>query len=182
MEIYEICDPRFNKYGKIVDNVDFTGLVGELAKIPITDAVVYEPTVASLENGLSSYDRDTLFGGMEIQIGYCGGHNTKNTLIEFHKSSEVNVAATDAILYLGCIQDIGDDGCVNESALCGFRLPKGMGVELYSTTLHYAPCQLENTGFMVGIILPKGTNYPVEFSTDKDGYLAAVNKWLHKIV
>ena len=49
MEIYEICDPRFNKYGKIVDNVDFTGLVGELAKIPITDEVVYEPTVASLE-------------------------------------------------------------------------------------------------------------------------------------
>ena len=43
------------------------------------------------------------FGEMEIQIGYCNGHNSMLNALEYHKSSEINVAATDAVLLLGSI-------------------------------------------------------------------------------
>ena len=88
-------------------------------------------------------------------------------------------------MYLGSIQDIKSDGTVSENSLEAFRIPAGTAVELYSTTLHYAPCQADDNGFMVGIILPKGTNLPVSDNKEtdnKDEYLAAANKWLHKIV
>ena len=184
-EIIELSDARFKKYGCVVDNVDFTALVKELGNVKITNDVAYEPSIDNLEKALTDSQRDALMGGLELQVGYCGGHNVKNTLIEYHKSSEVNVAATDAVLYLGSIQDIKSDGTVSENSLEAFRVPAGTAVELYSTTLHYAPCQTDDNGFMVGIILPKGTNLPVSDNKEtdnKDEYLAAANKWLHKIV
>ena len=40
-----------------------------------------------------------------------------------------------------------------------FRVPAGALVEVYSTTLHYAPCHTDaRTGFRVLVALPKGTN------------------------
>ena len=61
-----------------------------------------------------------------------------------------------------------------------FLLPKGTAVEVYATTLHYAPCSVGEQGFQVGIILPRGTNYPLEMTHEgwEDRLLAATNKWL----
>ena len=36
-----------------------------------------------------------------------------------------------------------------------FRLPAGVLVELYATTLHYAPSNLGDAGFRVTIVLPR---------------------------
>ena len=42
-------------------------------------------------------------------IGYCNGHNSLLNAVEYHRSSEVNVAATDLILLIGMQQDIEAD-------------------------------------------------------------------------
>ena len=42
-------------------------------------------------------------------IGYCNGKNRKLNALEYHRSSEVNVAVTDMILLTGMEQDIGED-------------------------------------------------------------------------
>lgn len=62
-----------------------------------------------------------------------------------------------------------------------FLVPAGTGVELYATTLHYAPCTAQEGGFRCVVVLPKGTNEELPFETAKEGenrLLAAMNKWL----
>ena len=55
-------------------------------------------------------------------------------------------------------------------------------MELYATTLHYAPCSAKNGAtFRVIIVLPKGTNTDKPNITpidDEDKRLFARNKWL----
>ena len=53
MEIKKVTDPAFRKYGKIVQGIDFSGLVEALnAKTPLPEDVVYEPSVAELAEAL----------------------------------------------------------------------------------------------------------------------------------
>lgn len=90
------------------------------------------------------------------------------------------MAATDAILLVGHQQDITPEFTYDTSLVEAFLLPKGTAVEVYATTLHYAPCSVGNQGFRVGIILPRGTNYPLKdvHAGWEDQLLAATNKWL----
>ena len=100
--------------------------------------------------------------------------------LEYHRSSEVNVAATDAVLMLGSQQDITKDFTYDTSKVEAFLVPAGVAVEVYATTLHYAPCGVDGAGFKVAIVLPKGTNLDLdrEHKGGEDGHLTAKNKWL----
>ena len=53
-------------------------------------------------------------------------------------------------------------------------------VELYATTLHYAPCSVGDAGFRCGIVLPKDTNLPLDsrHAGYEDALITAKNKWL----
>ena len=121
-----------------------------------------------------------VYGDMPVQIGYCNGHNQKLNAVEYHRSSEINVAATDMILLLGKQQDIKEDYTYDTAEIEAFLVPAGMAVEVYATTLHYAPCGVNNSGFRCAVVLPKGTNYDVkrQKNTGEDRLLAATNKWL----
>ena len=79
MKLQKVTDPAFKKYGRVVDNVDFSQLVEELKKTPCPQEVVYEPSVESLE-ALPVYQalQDVAYGEMPVQIGYCNGNNHKN--------------------------------------------------------------------------------------------------------
>ena len=181
MKVLSVKDPAFKKYGKVVDNVDFTELVEALKKTPLPEGVVYEPSVAELEALPVMDELKTKFHGeLDVQIGYCNGHNVMLNAVEYHRSSELNIAATDAVLMLGCQQDITDDFTYDTSLMEAFKVPKGVGVELYATTLHYAPCDLNNEGFKVSVVLPKGTNYPLDktHAEGEDKLITAKNKWL----
>lgn len=188
MEIKKVTDAAFQKYGRIVDNVDFSALVEKMAETPLPDGVAYEPSVAILEALPVMGEISTVvYGEMPIQIGYCNGHNTLLNALEYHRDSEINVAATDAVLMLGLLQDVEDDFTYDTAKVEAFLVPAGTAVEVYATTLHYAPCDLDNKGFKVAIILPRGTNYPLKSAHAKvvngkapneDALLTAVNKWL----
>ncbi|MDO4462142.1 MAG: DUF4867 family protein [Bacteroidia bacterium] len=182
MEIKKITDPAFRKYGRLVTNVDFTELIEALkTKTPMPEAVGYEPSVPALEATATAKQLKTItFGELPIEVGYCNGHNTKLNALEYHRNSEINVAATDAILLVGMQQDIEDDFTYDTAKVEAFLLPAGQAAEIYATTLHYAPCSLSPEGFRVGIVLPAGTNYPLDESHNpgEDRLITAKNKWL----
>lgn len=187
MQILSVYDTAFRKYGKVIKNIDFSGLVKELENTPVPEGVVYEPSVEALESTSAMEACKTVyFGEMPVQIGYCNGHNSLLNAVEYHRSSEINVAATDAILLVGMEQDIEDDFTYDTAKMEAFLLPAGAAVELYATTLHYAPCGVKGAGFQVAVVLPKGTNYPLNKEHAKadsavqneDMLLTAVNKWL----
>ena len=46
--------------------------------------------------------KERAYGGLEIQIGYCNGNNKKLNAVEYHRSSELDIAVDDLILLLGC--------------------------------------------------------------------------------
>ena len=182
MQIKSVTDKSFRKYGKIVDCVDFKNLIEALKNsTPMPKGVAYEPSVDALE-AVPEYDeiKNKLYGEMPIQIGYCNGQNHLLNAVEYHRDSEINVAATDAVLILGMLQDVNDDLTYDTSKMEAFLIPEGCAVELYSTTLHYAPAMSEDKDFRVGVILPKGTNYPLneKHGEGEDKIITAVNKWL----
>ena len=110
MHILSVKDPAFRKYGRVITNVDFTQLVEEMKKTPVPDGVVYEPGINALEALPVKKELETItYGEMPVQIGYCNGHNSKLNAVEYHRSSEINVAATDAILILGLLADVAED-------------------------------------------------------------------------
>lgn len=189
MKILSVNDAEFRKYGRVVTNVDFAPLVEALKKTELPAGVVYEPSVASLEaTPVMKALTETTYGEMPIQIGYCNGHNNKLNALEYHRDSEINVAATDAILMLGLLADVAPDFTYDTSNVKAFFVPAGTAVEVFATTLHYAPCGVDGAGFQVGIVLPKGTNYPLKAvhakvnadgtAPSEDALITAVNKWL----
>ena len=122
-----------------------------------------------------------MYGGLPIQIGYCNGHNHTLNALEYHRDSEINIAVTDMVLLLAKEEEIEDDHTLDTSKVKAFFVPAGTGVELYATTLHYAPCTAQEGGFRCVVVLPKGTNEELPFETAKEGenrLLAAMNKWL----
>lgn len=188
MEIKKVTDAAFKKYGRVISHVDVAELVAALKETPIPVDVVYEPSVESLEKlPVKEELSSVIYGEMPIQIGYCNGHNKKLNALEYHRDSEINIAAEDAVLMLGSLQDVESDFTYDTSKVEAFLVPAGTAVEIYATTLHYAPCHVEDSGFQVAVVLPKGTNYELKTAHAKvengkapneDALLAAVNKWL----
>ena len=183
MEILSVNSPEFKAYGKVIDNVDFAPLVEALKKMPVPEGVAYEPSIAELEATETFKQLEELtYGCMPIQIGYCNGHNKMLNALEYHRDSEINVAATDAILMLGLCSEIEEGYTYDTANVKAFFLPAGTAVEVYATTLHYAPCGVDGAAFQVAIVLPRGTNYPLpegKLTADgEDRLITAVNKWL----
>lgn len=184
MKIQSVKDAAFKTYGRIVDGYDYSLLLERLEAITDkpTDSVIYVPSVPELEDTPAYADlRDNCYGGMPIEIGYCNGTNTKLNCFEYHRDSEIDIAANDAILLVARQQDI-TDGQIDSSKTEAFFCPKGTAVELYATTLHYAPCSAKKgEGFRMVIVLPKGTNEEapkITVKNEEDNYLWARNKWL----
>ena len=188
MEIKKVTDAAFKKYGRVISHVDVAELVATLKETPIPADVVYEPSVESLEKlPVKEELSSVIYGEMPIQIGYCNGHNKKLNALEYHRDSEINIAAEDAVLMLGSLQDVEADFTYDTSKVEAFLVPAGTAVEIYATTLHYAPCHVEDGGFQVAVVLPKGTNYELKTAhakvengkaSNEDALLTAVNKWL----
>ena len=183
MKIFSVFDPEFAPYGKVLDGYDTAELAAAMNTIPLpAEGVAYEPGIASLE-ACRIYDclKDRAYGGMPIQVGMCWGHNTKLNCLEYHRDSELNIGSTDFILLLAKADDI-ENGKLDTSKVKAFKATKGQVVQVYETTLHYAPCSAEKgAGFKVAIVLPKGTNGTVPNLTpvnEEDKWMTACNKWL----
>ena len=182
MKIQKVTDPAFRKYGQVLEGYDFTGLIKEMKHTPVPEDVIYVPSVEELEALDIMQDlQNKGYGGLPVQIGYCNGHNKKLNAVEYHRNSEINVAVTDLVLLIGHQQDIEPDHTYDTSKIEAFLVPAGTGIEVYATTLHYAPCHVNEGGFQCVVVLPKGTNTDLTFQTEKmgeDSLMTAKNKWL----
>ena len=180
MKIYSVTDERFKTYGRVVTGIDFSELCKAMEETPCPEDVIYVPGDQKLEAlPVMKELTDKTYGELQVQIGYCNGHNCMLNAFEYHRSSEINVAVTDAILILGRQQDITEDFTYDTSLAEAFLIPAGTAVEVYATTLHYAPCGVNGQGFRVTVVLPKGTILDLEaaHAEGEDGPLTAKTKW-----
>lgn len=181
--VLPICSPEFRPYGRTLEGYDFMEFIHALKQTPYPeDGVIYQPSETSLETLLTSQElKMRFYGGMPIQIGYCNGHNGSLNCLEYHRDSEVNVFAADAVLMVALEWEI-ENGKLDTSRVKAFRVPAGTAVELFATTLHYAPCSPDaNSRFQVSIVLPRGTNTEkpdIVPKSAEDKMLWAKNKWL----
>lgn len=183
MKIQNITDASFGVYGKVLTGYDFTELLEVMGHMPCpADDVIYVPGADELERLPAARElKERAYGGLPIQAGYCNGNNKKLNAVEYHRSSEIDIAQTDLILLLGRQQDIEADFTYDTAKIEAFYMPAGTAVELYATTLHYAPCTAGGDGFRCAIILPAGTNLELDFAPSaegEDGLITAKNKWL----
>ena len=182
MKILPVTDASFAPYGRVVEGYPVKGLLDALAQTPLTDGVVYVPREPLLHAAPEAQAiGEALYGGMPFQLGWCNGHNTKLNCLEFHRDSEFNLGTEDFILLLGLQGDIVD-GRLDTATVKAFRCPAGVLIEVYATSLHYAPCHTDPAkGFRVMVALPENTNTdyrPEGGANVMDRMLWARNKWL----
>ena len=182
MKIYSVFDPEFREYGKVLTGYDTSELVEAMKKVEMqSEGVAYEPWIDSLEAcKIFGELGENAFGGMPIELGMCWGYNRSLNCLEYHRNSEINIGATDFVLLLAKQEKI-IDGKLDTADVVAFEAPAGAVVEVYATSLHYAPCRVNEEGFRVAVVLPKNTNTDLEKGVEKDPedkMLWARNKWL----
>ena len=178
LPLIDVSSAEFSDYGRLL-SLDCTEILAAAREIPMPKSgSVYLPGVEAFERlPVAKTVRDTVFGTLDTQLGYCYGFNDRLNATEWHASSEVNIAVTDLVLILGRRQEIDARGMLHSARMKAFFLPAGSAVEIYATTLHFCPCQAQAGGFGCVVGLPKGTNLPLDEKPD-DPLLFRRNKWL----
>ena len=123
---YTVHDPRFLRYGRIVTGYQVDDICRAAEKIPMPqEGVAYERSIPSLEATDTFRQLEKWFGGeSRWQGGLCWGDNKKMNAVEYHRSSEINIAVTDMVLMLGDRRDIKGN-CYDASKLEFFMIPQG---------------------------------------------------------
>ena len=155
MNIESVYDPSFKPYGQALTGYNTAALVSVMEAIPLPEeGVAYEPSIAALEaSAIFGQLQNNAYGGMPVQIGMCWGRNTRLNCLEYHRDSEVNIGAGDFILLLAK-QDEIVDGQLDTARVRAFRVPAGVAVEVYATTLHYAPCHVDGADGFRALMRP----------------------------
>ena len=182
--VLPVTDPAFAAYGRVIAGYDLSGLISYMENqttIP-ESGNTYTASVPQMEQDPAVEQiQSVLYGGMPVEVGYCNGRNTTYNGFEYHKGSEINVAVTDFMLVLGHTWLIRDNTYRVEDAQV-FFVEKGTVIEMYQTTLHLSPCRVSDEGFKDIVILPRGTNTPLQNKQSADDpesrLLLQTNKWV----
>jgi hypothetical protein len=185
MELMPVTDPSFAAYGRVVSCLDglldpIVATLGDKTPCPeATDYVASDPAIEALPEAKRL--GVALYGGQAVQFGWCNGHNTRLNCLEYHRDSEFNLGTVDFVLLLAKLDQVRD-GRLDTADVRAFKVPAGVLVEVFATTLHYAPCHTDAAkGFKVLVALPAGTNGPRPAGVvpaGDAGLLWAANKWL----
>ncbi|MGD1821856.1 MAG: DUF4867 family protein [Pleomorphochaeta sp.] len=165
IEILNVSDSIFEKYGKILDlkckNKLIDKLINETA-IP-NEGNVYKAFVRSWEEKDVVEELSTFYDE-KIEIGYCNGQNTKLNALEWHDCDEINIFSTDALLFLAKIEDL-ENYKLNSKKVKAFYVEKNTALLMYKDTLHFAPCKIEDSGFKAIVVLSDLTNTELDIQT-----------------
>ena len=152
MHIYSVADAEFKPYGKVLEGYDTAELLAAMEKIEMPA----EGT--AYEPGIDSLEACAVFADFRDRA--YGGMP----------------------IQLGMCWGHNENGVLDTAKVKAFRVPKGAVIEVYATTLHFAPCHTcPHCGFRVAVVLPKGTNTEkpvIEAKNEEDKWLWARNKWL----
>ena len=181
VKIWHIEDLQYRTYGRVLKGYKTEKLckyMKEKTAIP-ESGNVYVPSEEGLE-AIGEFQKlvSAVYGGMPVQAGYCNGRNSTVNGFEYHKGSEINIAVTDFLLFLGHVYEIGKDLTYHVDQAEVFYVPEGTVFEMYETTLHLSPCRVSDEGFRDIVILPRGTNTPLseEEKKERDEAFAAGDK------
>ena len=180
---YSVTDSAFRPFGRVVDfpAEKLIEVCEQAAEMPEEGSryVPDMPELEALEADFAAVQKE-LRGEGSCQIGCCWGPSSKLNCLEYHRASEHNIAVSDLVLLLAQQQDMNGHE-LPEGSIKAFFVPKGTVIEVYATTLHFCPCEVSKDGFRCIVILPRGTNHPLELpkSTEGEGRLLwAKDKWL----
>ena len=178
LPLFSVDSPEFAEYGRVLSGFDATAFVKAAEAIPMPEAgSAYQASVKDFEALPAAREIcDGCFGTLDTQIGYCYGHSNYLNALEWHYSSEVNVAVTPLVLMLAKRSDI-KNGRIDSSCVKAFFVPAGTVIEVFATTLHFCPCEVSKGGFGCVVALPSGTNTPLDIPV-KDPLLFRKNKWI----
>lgn len=173
----------FRKYGKVIEGVHLPEMEKFVRNTEMPETEFYEPCTEELMNMGEEAEliKNHIYGQIPCQIGYYNGYVDRLNAVEYHKCSEVLVILEDAVLIVGTLEDIEEEK-LDTSKMKYFYVKKGTCVELYATTLHWAPCAVGERGVRQIVVQAKGTNtplmHPVENKIAEDKYLLERNKWV----
>ena len=177
LRFYSVNDPEFARYGCVLKQ-DYSTIADAARKLEFpAEGSKYMPSVESFEAlPIRAMIKEELFGELEVQLGNCWGYNSYLNALEWHKNSEINVAATDLVLLLAKLDDI-EDGKLDSKKVVAFYVAEGEAIEVYADTLHFCPCQVADSGFNCVVVLPAGTNTNLD-NKPEDKLLFRKNKWI----
>ena len=179
IRIYSVHDEEFLRYGRVVpvDTAEMCEMVLRTTEMPEKGSryVTFLESIDTMPKA-DEY-RALLCGQLDEQWGLCWGHNSFMNALEWHTCNEFNIGVTDLVLLLAKRGDLRD-GRLDAAKVKAFYLPKGDMVEVFSDSLHFAPCEVSKDGFSCVVGLQRGTNEAVDPDLPKDPLVTAKNKWL----
>lgn len=179
LPVFDVREEAFRPYGRVLTGLSLDGIIAAGNQIPMPQSgSAYEASTAAFEAlPIAREITDACYGQLDAQIGFCWGYNSTLNALEWHTSSEVNIALTDMVLILAKREDIDSDGVLDSAKCRAFFVPQGTAVEVYATSLHYCPCQVSDSGFRSVVALPRDTNTDLA-AGEHEPLLWAKNKWL----
>lgn len=183
-QIFSIEDPEFATYGKVHPQVKVPKMreyVYRNKEMP--EYEVYEPCCEELmKMDEAVYFTQFAYGETACQVGYYSGFCSKLNAVEYHKCSEVLVEFEPAVLILAHIWDI-EDQKIDAAKFQLFYVPADTCVELYATTLHFAPCMATRAGVRQVVCQTDTTNtdlhHPERMNAEGENRLLYQrNKWV----
>ena len=179
IKIYTTKDEEFKEFGERLYGFEVDEIIKTAEKFTFPqEGSLYEARVEDFEKlSIAEEITEKCFGELKAQIGYCYGHSSFLNAFEWHTSSEVNVAVTDLILIHAKRSDM-ENGKIDSSKAKVFFVEKGEIIEVYATSLHFCPCQVNKSGFGCVVALPEGTNTPLDIEPAKNPLMFRKNKWI----
>ena len=179
IKIYTTEDREFGEFGEKLYGFDTSEIIKTAEKYVLPEeGSLYEASSEEFEKlSIAKEITEKCFGQLGTQIGYCYGHSSFLNAFEWHTSSEVNIAVTDLVLLLAKRSDM-ENGKIDSSCAKAFFIQKGEIIEVYATSLHFCPCQVNKSGFGCVVALPEGTNTPLDGEPAENSLMFRKNKWI----
>ena len=161
--IHTVDDKLFTRYARLVSSPVFRKIADHIDRTTIIpDRNTYVADIPELHTKEIDDALCAFYGGLVPQIGWCNGKNYSMNGSEYHKGPELTIAITDCLMWWMLPEDLVDFNHAASSRAEVFYIPKGCAFLLKPEILHLAPCKVDSAGYKTVIILPMGTNRPLD--------------------
>lgn len=163
LEILPVTDSSFADFG-VIYNYPLAEIEDVMNHVAMPESgSTYLQSIPELEKteAIQAIGRD-VFAGMPIDAGATIGHTDDFSAFEYHQCSELNIMLDDVVMVFAKRQTLDKQGTIDprrDGKI--YYVPKGTIVELYNTTLHYAPIEVTKSGYKVIVVVLHGTNLPL---------------------
>ena len=161
--IHTVDEKIFSRYARVVSSPVFEDIAAYIDRTTtVPERNTYVADIPELHTKENDEALCAFYGGLVPQIGYCNGPNFSMNGCEYPKGPALTIAITDCLMWWVLPEDLVDFDHVDSSKAEVFYIPKGCAFLLKPEILHLAPCKVDKNGYKTVIILPMGTNSPID--------------------